>query len=224
MNYADIAEAAGRAGFLVRGGFSPALEDGVPGISADGTETLILLGNAGPAMWRAFSEAPSRSGGLDRWTKATVSALAQRLGARALFPFDRPFLPFQRWAKKAENLASSPLGILIHPDYGLWHAYRAALLFAEPIAPPAPQARPSPCASCQEKPCLSACPVAAFTGGRYDIPKCVGHVASLRGGECLAGGCLARRACPVGREYRYEPAQARFHTEAFLRANRPKDV
>ena len=25
---------------------------------------------------------------------------------------------------------ASPLGLLIHPDYGLWHGYRGALLFA----------------------------------------------------------------------------------------------
>jgi hypothetical protein len=34
----------------------------------------------------------------------------------------------------------------------------------------------------------------------------------------MSGGCLARRACPVGREYAYDPAQARFHMQAFLAA------
>ncbi len=250
MDYAAVAEVAAPAGFRVRGGFHPAPEDGVPGAAADGTETLILLGNVGPAMWRAFSASPARPaahaaqsdnrareappdssflaharpGGLDRWTRATVAAFAERWPARAFFPFDRPFLPFQRWAAKAENLSASPLGILIHPDYGLWHAYRAALLFARRIALPAADTRPSPCASCADKPCLSACPVGAVETGRYDVPACTTHLAGPRGDECLSGGCLARRACPVGRAYVYEPAQSRFHIEAFLRANRAKDV
>ena len=67
-----------------------------------------------------------------------------------------------------------------------------------------------------------ACPVEAFAEGRYDVPKCVNHIAGPSGTECLTGGCLARRACPVGRDYAYAPDQARFHMEAFLRANRGK--
>jgi hypothetical protein len=222
MEYPEIAEAATAAGFICRGGFHPGPEDGVPGASADGTETLVVLGNAGPAMWQAFSIAPSRLGGLDRWTKAAVTALARPMNARAIFPFDRPYPPFQRWAAKAENLKSSPLGILIHPEYGLWHAYRAALLFAKKLALPPADPRPRPCDACADKPCLSACPVEAFASESYDVPKCVGHIASSRGSECREGGCLARRACPVGRDYAYAPDQARFHMEAFLRANRGK--
>jgi hypothetical protein len=42
------------------------------------------------------------------------------------------------------------------------------------------------------------------------------------GAACREGGCLARRACPVGDEFRYLPAQARFHTEAFLRTTAQK--
>ncbi|MEK7245799.1 MAG: hypothetical protein AAB223_07255 [Pseudomonadota bacterium] len=223
MDYAEIAEAASAAGFLCRGGFHPGPGDGVPGAAADGTETLVVLGNAGPPMWRAFEASPARLGGLDRWTRAQVSALAKPMNARVFFPFEGPpYPPFQRWAAKAENLKSSPLGILIHPEFGLWHAYRAALLFARKLALPPVAPRPVPCDTCAEKPCLSACPVEAFVVGRYDVPKCVGHVAGANGSECLSGGCLARRACPVGRDYAYAPAQARFHMEAFLRANREK--
>src|SRR4030095_137820 len=49
-----------------------------------------------------------------------------------------------RWAMRAEAVAPSPLGILIHPDYGLWHAYRGALAFAERLALPPRGARPLP--------------------------------------------------------------------------------
>jgi hypothetical protein len=33
-------------------------------------------------------------------------------------------------------------------------------------------------------------------------------------------GCRARRACPVGRGYHYDPKQAAFHMRAFLDARR----
>jgi hypothetical protein len=32
-------------------------------------------------------------------------------------------------------------------------------------------------------------------------------------------GCLARRACPVGQEYRYSDQQIGFHMRAFRRAH-----
>jgi hypothetical protein len=31
----------------------------------------------------------------------------------------------------------------------------------------------------------------------------------------MQSGCLARQACPVGVEYRYEPEHAAFHMQAF---------
>ena len=67
----------------------------------------------------------------DRRVAAAIDPLARSVGAMALYPFDGPpYRPFQRWAMRAEPVAPSPLGLFIHPEYGLWHAYRAALVFA----------------------------------------------------------------------------------------------
>jgi len=68
------------------------------------------------------------------------------------------------------------------------------------------------------KPCLSACPVDAFSGTSYDVAACAAHIGSTAGEDCMAGGCLARRACPVGQAFAYGPAQAQFHMRAFLAA------
>jgi hypothetical protein len=38
----------------------------------------------------------------------------------------------------------------------------------------------------------------------------------------MSGGCLVRRACPVGRAYLYDQAQAAFHMTAFLQSNHGK--
>lgn len=222
--YGDIARAADAAGFLCRGGFHPVVGDRVPGAADDGRTTLVLLGNAGPAMWRAFRAAgemvDSEANPLDSWTRRTITPLACDLGATALFPFDGPpYLPFQTWAAKAEGLAASPLGILIHPDFGLWHAYRAALLFERAVDLPQRSPPDNPCARCRTKPCLKGCPVDAFAGRAYNVPACVRHLKDPLGAACANFGCLARHACPVGRDFAPEPAQARFHMKAFLRAN-----
>lgn len=222
MNLDEIERALEDAGLTPRGAFQPAASDGVPQLQTDTpARTLVLAGNAGPRMWRAFDAA--RAEGpmiLDQWSARVLSELAARLGARAVFPFERPYLPFQRWAMRAEACHPSPLGLLIHPDYGLWHGYRGALLFAAAIELPPPDRRASPCASCADRPCISACPVNAFDGNTYDVPTCARHLAGTPEPECMDVGCLARHACPVGRDFRYTPAQARFHMLSFLRNHR----
>ncbi len=107
---------------------------------------------------------------------------------------------------------------LIHPEYGLWHAYRGALAFAGRQARPPREDRPSPCDSCDDKPCLTTSQVDSISESGYDVPACVAHISSRAGDDCLALSCRARRACPVGRDYAYGPEQSRFHMEAFLRA------
>jgi hypothetical protein len=222
MDLGEIERELQQTGLSPRGAFHPAAGDAVPPLAADTpARTLVLAGNAGPQMWRAFDAA--RSGGpvtLDAWSARVLRELAARLGARAVFPFERPHLPFQRWAVRAEACHPSPLGLLIHPDYGLWHGYRGALLFAAAIALPPPDRRASPCASCADRPCLSACPVGAFDGKAYDVSACARHLAALPEPQCMEIACLARHACPIGRDYRYAPAQARFHMHAFLQNHR----
>ena len=229
MEYATIEAALARHGLIGRGGFYVEPSDGVPALP-DGRPagTLVPVGNAGPAMWHAFAEAPEFANGgpdaLDRWSARVLKDLAAELVATALFPFGGPpYLPFVAWAKRAGPVAESPLGILVHPDFGLWHAYRGALAFAGRVALPPRDERPRPCDDCAGKPCLSACPVGAFTGSSYDVPACVKHISTPAGADCMDLGCRARRACPVGQDHAYVSAQARFHMDAFRRA-RQRDM
>jgi ferredoxin len=148
-----------------------------------------------------------------------LGTLAAEHGAVVLFPSDDPPHPFQRWARRADpELAPSPLGLLIHPDHGLWHALRGALLLPERLPlPPRPEVRPSPCASCAAKPCLQGCPVGAFTPAGYDVGACRACLATLSGQACMIQGCRARDACPIGRAHRYGSAQLQHHMRAFAR-------
>lgn len=205
-----------RAGFTPLGWFAPEGEDRAP----EGARFVILIGNAGPDMFRRFASErdPSRHA-MDDWTREVVRDLAQQLGATAAYPFDMdPPWPFLTWARRAGAGHVSPLGLNIHPDYGLWHAYRAALLFPVAFDIPPQRAGTHPCESCAAKPCLSACPAGAFDGKGYDVSACVAHLRTGAGEACMSGGCLARHACPVGQGFAYAPAQAEFHMRAFLAA------
>ena len=202
-----------RASFMPLGWFEPGPDDGVP-VDA---RFVILIGNAGPDMFRRFvRERGTRS--LDQWTKAVVDALAADLDADAVYPFEKLYAPFLAWARRGGGGHVSPLGLNIHAVYGLWHAYRAALLFPVAFDLPRQSSGAHPCESCIAKPCLDACPVNAFSGTEYNVTACASHLRSGAGTDCMEGGCLARRACPVGQGFGYAPGQMRFHMTAFVDA------
>ncbi len=190
----------------------------------DETKFVILIGNAGLDMFKRFArERDERIASMDEWTKAVVDPLATMLGARAVYPFDLPHQPILTWARAAGSGHVSPLGYNIHSTYGLWHAYRAALLFPVAFDMPRNSAGAHPCDSCVAKPCLRACPVSAFDGYTYDVAACGQHILSEHGEDCVTGGCKARLACPIGVQYQYHPRQMQFHMKAFQKA-RAKDL
>jgi hypothetical protein len=191
---------------------APALPDGRVAVA------LLLAGQVGASLWRRFEgEARPEPDPLDAWSERALREVAARFDAAVVLPNDGPPRPpFQAWAQRAEPVHPSPLGLLIHPEHGLWHAYRGALVFAERLVLPPRESRPSPCASCADRPCLHACPVGAFTDPGFEAARCASHLESGSGEACFRSGCLARAACPVGRAHRYPPDQARFHLRAFL--------
>lgn len=201
-------------GLMIRGGFHAGADGHVP----DGIKTLILIGNAGPDMWHVFGKTmPDIPNPMDAWSKTIINEIATQFSATAVYPFEGPpYHPFQKWAMRADTVFPTPIGPLIHPKYGMWHAYRGALLFREALELPPKNNATSPCDTCVDKPCMTTCPVEAFSAGGYDVPGCRTHIGSPEGVDCMGNGCLARRACPVGQNYIYEPAQAAFHMGHFL--------
>jgi len=212
------------AGLALRGGFYPESEDGVPAFPDGGAvQTIVLFGFVGSEQWPMFAASAEHTDGranaLDRWSRRVIDALGSHHGGTALYPSDGPpWLPFQRWARRAEPVHVSPLGVLIHPDFGLWHSYRGALCFPTRWALPEPDRRSSPCSACADKPCLHTCPVGAWAPGQFDQLACGNHVASKDGADCLHLSCRARRSCPIGAAFRYSAAQSKFHMAAFLGA------
>lgn len=200
---------------FVSGDKAPILSDGQAAAS------IVLLGNIGRSIWPSFERwrggraNKDARNPLDTWSKAVIGPVALEFGATAYFPSDPPWQPFQQWAMRADDLRQSPLGILIHPEYGLWHGYRGALGFGRALAVAPPARHANPCDTCSGKPCLSACPVDAVSACGFQISPCRAHLTTADGqAGCMTSGCLARNACPVGVQYRYHPEQLRFHMAA----------
>lgn len=176
---------------------------------------LVLIGPDEPAFWTHFSSAPEASDGeadpLDRWSQRVLDAVARDHDAQALYPFGGPpWAPFHTWALATGRFWTSPIGFLVHDTAGLFVSFRGALLFKTQGAG---LAGSNPCPTCTA-PCTTACPVDAFASG-YDVAACKAHLRTSAGQDCVALGCRARRACPVGQGHRL-PSQAAFHMKAFL--------
>jgi len=214
-------------GLIILGGFYPnSTEESSEFWPIEAVKTVLLISSAGPDYWRAFG-ASSEFQGVDpaanpdpmnRWTERVIGDIAKSISALPIFPFTGPpFPPFQNWSRRTGQSWTTPLRLNINKEYGLWHAYRAALAFKEVLPIKDAPGTDSPCLSCIDQPCMTTCPVTAFTSSNYDVSRCVGHLNSNAGRDCVSKGCLARRSCPVGNAYQYSRQQAEFHMRAFIK-------
>ena len=232
-----LAERLAPLGLSVFSGFriEPGDQAGMPELAG---APALLIGNAGGRMWEVFALSGEYRDGkadpMDRWTQRVLGEIAVELvpQARQLFPFGETVWPFQRWAGRAMGVNQSPLGLLVHREYGLWFALRAALVFPQSDAAGEKVIQRvdelnHPCLECDEKPCLNACPVTAFSKSGFAVNACRSYLDSIQSSQtdssltampnCMDKGCAARNACPVGREWRYGEAQLQFHMQAFKR-------
>lgn len=189
-------------------------------------QSLVLVGVAGSAFWPKFKKSAEYLDGqfdpLDRWSKRIGDAFANKYSARAVYPSDGPpYYPFIGWAKHCETVHSSKMGFSIHPEFGLWHAFRFALLFPKKIEVVTTTVESqNPCSSCIKSPCLSNCPVSAYTKNGFDPDKCFEYLQQNENGECRTKGCITRRSCPEGIAYQYVPEHAEFHMTAFYNSQK----
>ena len=127
-----------------------------------------------------------------------------------LYPGPIP-VPLQQLGVFAGWSHVSPLGIGINTEFGTWFAYRALFALDNPLQEPVPLAsQGTPCDRCEEKPCRSACPAGAVRLHKsFDLDRCVSH--RLKSASSCADRCLARLACPVGQDWRYDEDQLVYH-------------
>jgi ferredoxin len=196
-----------------------------------GATGALVIAAGGRELFARFRASPEAGDGapdpLDRYTRRTVmEALAAVAGprgdrARAFFPFvgSAPVLPFQRLGRAAGLGPASPLGLQIHPVYGPWWAYRAALVFKDDVSAVAPS--PAPHDVCQgcDAPCIAACPAGAVRREGFSVPACHGRRLADQGlGPDCRLSCIARIRCVRGPEHRYTDEQLAFHMAASMPA------
>ncbi len=176
-----------------------------------GFSQLLLIGHGGRRLWECVQA--SGIGGsdpIDDYTRQTLAEwFARELPGsdyRILYPGEAP-VGLQAFGELAGWHHPTPFRVGIDAKWGSWFAYRAAVLCTTRFSPFFRVDRSSPCATCIERPCVAACPANALAGENFDLDACL-HWRMDPASTC-ADTCLARLACPVGAEHRYDAAQIR---------------
>ena len=211
--YADLPDLTAAHGLMPMG--ATGLQD------APNPRSLVLIGTAAD-FWDHFVTSPEYNDGggdpVDRWSQRVLPQIAAQSGAvEVLYPFGGPpYQPFIAWAKATGEAYDSPVGMLVHSKAGMMISYRGALVFDGQYDHTF-QTTPSPCESCPDRPCETACPVDALSAHHfYDVPACKAHIASPIGVDCMTQGCAVRRACPISKRFNRPQAQSAHHMRAFL--------
>lgn len=189
---------------------------------AQGETQLILFGHIGRRLWECVqSEGITTENPIDEYSVRTVRTwLQQALPAartRFVFPMGLPagkHAGLQRLGTLAGWHHPSPFFVGVDAKFGSWFAYRAAILTNTTLPPSPVQDFGHPCLTCEAKPCIDACAGNALASGTMDMNTC--HRQRLQDHSPCALGCLARRACPVGIEYRYDDSQIRHSAKGSL--------
>lgn len=181
---------------------------------------LVLIGNAGRALWAALKASGLDSADpIDDFSVDAVERwFAERLPGHRytlLYPGETP-VGLQALGRLAGWHHATPFMVGILPGWGSWFGYRVALLADTDLPPTPPLQVESPCLSCAARPCVAACPAQAMAGGEFDLRACVDH--RRQPDSCCAHACMARDACPVGREHRYDEDHMRHTYDQSLRA------
>ena len=172
---------------------------------------LILIGHGGKALWECVKAAGMVGADpIDDYSvQAVQRCFAEHLPAnryRIVFPGEQP-VALQQLGKLAGWHHAAPFMVGIDPEWGTWYAYRAVVLADTHFCPFLAVDRNRPCDSCQTRPCVSACPAGAMNQEGFALEKCLAY--RQRGDSHCRHTCLARVACPVGSQHRYDDEQMR---------------
>ncbi len=197
--------------------------------------SIVVIANGGGALWSALKshagknpEWWNREHPLDDFTRQVIeneiAPVVRDGGTRCtiVFPFmsGRATLNFVELGKAAGVAGPSLLGVVVHPRFGPWIAFRAALLVDQVVDEPGEACGFDPCPACTAKSCIAACPANAIESPKgWDIPRCLTY--RIESEQDCATRCHARVACVLGPEHRYPDDELAHHQSRALAAMRP---
>lgn len=179
---------------------------------------VFLVGHAGKNLWRKVKNHIGKTRNpIDEHSANSVEQfLSKRTDVKKyklIFPSNKP-VGLQQLGIQAGWHYASPFRVGINKEWGSWFAYRAVALMRSEFKTRKFESE-SPCISCTDQVCISACPVDALTKGDLSLETCM----SYRMGDqsSCADRCLSRMACPIAEEHQYSLEQIQYHYQLSYR-------
>lgn len=177
---------------------------------------LILIAHCGPKLWHCLKEnsllLQQSSNPIDDFTTGSINSWFKQhhpaLRKKVIYPSTQ-LIPLQELGQLAHWHYPSPFLVGINNLHGTWFAYRAAILCNSDFINPTPIKSHSPCNTCQSKVCITQCPAQAISEEAFDMNACL-HYRKQENSLCQHT-CLARTACPVGKDHQYSDQQMQYH-------------
>ncbi|MGZ3690744.1 MAG: hypothetical protein ACXVAX_04535 [Pseudobdellovibrio sp.] len=177
-------------------------------------KSLVIFGHGGRRLWENLPEnLDSAQNPVDHYSLKLVREFHDSLfpaeKLEILYPLTPHLVPLQRLGRFLNLARPSHLGLDLNVDFGAWFAYRVAFLTTAVLPEVKPGEWASPCETCVDKPCVSACPSGATRTMNFGLSECA-HFRLSQASPCLSR-CLARLACPYKAEHAYTEEQINYH-------------
>ncbi|WP_444995160.1 hypothetical protein [Aliikangiella sp. IMCC44359] len=174
---------------------------------------LLIIGHGGNRMWQAFGESEKEPlNPIDNFSLNHVTAYLDKQSGvesyQAIYPGGQ-FFGLQQLGKILGWHHDSPFRVGINSQWGSWFAYRVVMLTKSKYQPTAVQRTESPCLQCNQRPCVNACPANALSENDFALSDCLSYRESAN--SSCRDKCLARMACPVGKQHQYSIEQINYH-------------
>lgn len=155
-------------------------------------DTLYIIGHGGKDLWSHLKKIKKKEPHpIDNFSCDQMMWFAENVlkeDINILYPNPRYTIPLQALGRVTNISKSSPLGIDINQDFGLWFAFRGVFLSNKSISLSYYKNFKSPCESCLLRPCLRS--------------------------EVFSS---ARLSCPYKNEHQYELEQIEYHAANSLK-------
>ena len=174
---------------------------------------LLMIAHGGRKMWEVLQEhAISSANPIDDFSQQIVQQYFKSELPQHKFKIVYPS-PNAIGLTKLGALAGwhheSPFRIGVNKTWGSWFAYRVVVLADTDFEPHKNIETQSPCLSCVEKSCISACPADALKSGSLSLNSCIDY--RKKTASLCKNTCLSRVSCPVATQHRYTEEQVNYH-------------
>jgi len=142
---------------------------------------MLVFAHAGKDMWQALQPSSFKNAAepIDSFSMHVVQHyFSQALPGnryQPLYPHSKIHIDLQQLGQLAGWHHDSPFRIGINEMFGSWFAYRVVVLADTTLKATVKMASPSPCDTCQDKPCIAVCPAKALDQGDLNLPACLDY-------------------------------------------------